>query len=86
MPDTNLTMDTYEITHSHGLTETEIATYAEAVAKVREVYGADCEIGHSGDCEDGGEKTLVWTDAAEAENDDGSRACCSIHKSHEEAE
>lgn len=78
--------ESFRIIHSHGLTETGIQTYDAAVAKVREVYGTDCEIGHSGDLEDGGGKTLCWQDTASAANDDGSLACCSIRQSHASCE
>ena len=72
------TTATYKITHSHGQTETGIDTYEEALERVRAVYGADCEIGHDGDIEDGGERTLVWGSAKIAQDDDGSRACAKI--------
>lgn len=67
----------FKIVHGHGVTETGIDTYDEAVQRVRLVY-SEVEIGHSGDLLDGGRKTLCWPDAATAENGDGSRACCSI--------
>ena len=73
----------FSIKHSHGQTESGIQTYDEAVERVRAVYGAECEIGHDGDIASGGEKTLVWSDAASAANDDGSRAVCAIRVSHE---
>ena len=81
---TNRQVESFKITHSHGITEIGIETYDEAVDRVRAVYGAECEIGHSGDCEDGGNKTLCWQDTETAENDDGSRACCAIHKVYED--
>lgn len=69
---------TYKITHSHGETETGIDTYEEALDRVRAVYGDDCEIGHDGDLEEGGDRTLVWSDEDTAHNDDGSRAVAKI--------
>lgn len=76
---------TYAIQHSHGQTETGFVTYEAALAAVRSVYGEGCEIGHDGDISEGGERTLVWPDTDTAENDDGSRACCSIVARHEVA-
>lgn len=73
---------TYAVKHSHGVTNAGFATYDDAIAAVREVYG-DCAIGHSGDIEDGGERTLVWSDEDAARDDDGSRAVCSITKRHD---
>jgi len=70
----------YKVVHSHGITEGAVDTYEEAIERVRAVYGEDAAIGHDGDIADGGAKTLVWVDDATAENDDGSRACCSIRE------
>lgn len=66
----------YQVRHSHGITET-YDTYEEAVEAVRRVY-TDPVIGHPGDLEDTGSRTLVWTTEELAWNDDGSRACCAI--------
>lgn len=75
---TNQALTAFQINHSHGVTERAVDTYEEAVAKVREVYGADVEIGHSGDINDFGTRTLCWqSDVPEADRD-GSRACCVI--------
>lgn len=77
---TNQALATFTIKHFTGQTETGIDTYEDAVAKVREAYGDDVEIGHSGDINDFGDRTLCWqTDVPEADRD-GSRACCSIVK------
>lgn len=38
----------------------------------------DGEIGHDGDLDDGGERTLVWAYAPDAADDDGTRAVASI--------
>lgn len=35
-------------------------------------------VGHSGDLADGGDRTLIWTTPAEAENDDGAHAVAEI--------
>jgi len=68
----------YKIVHAHGVTESRVETYEEALERVRSVYGEDCEIGHDGDISEGGERTLCWVNEATAEGDDGSRACCQI--------
>lgn len=81
--DTNNTT-TYSIQHSHGATESGFETYEAALEAVRSVYGEDAEIGHDGDISEGGERTLVWQDEDDAENDDGSRACAVIRAAHSE--
>jgi len=78
-----MTVTTYKIKHSHGQTETGIDSYEDAVARVQSVYGADVEIGHSGDIEDFGERTLCWSTTIPEADRDGSRACCSIVKAAE---
>jgi len=74
-------MDTFTIIHGHGLTE-PADTYEEALDRVCAVYGEDCVIGHDGDIDDGGERTLCWVDEQTADADDGSRACCVIRRRH----
>lgn len=41
------------------------------------------EIGHDGDISDGGETTLCWASAEDAENNPGVRAGAKIVKLHE---
>lgn len=76
-------METYKIKHSHGQTDRGYSTYSEAVDAVRAVY-THATIGHPGDISEGGERTLCWADESAANDDDGSRACCTIVKSFEE--
>lgn len=76
------TTESYTIHHSNGRTETGLGTYDEAIARVHEVYGAACSIGHDGDIPGGGERTLVWVDEETGRDDDGARACCSITRRH----
>lgn len=71
----------FKIVHSHGVTETGLATYDDAVAAVRAVYSEAC-IGHDGDIPGGGERTLCWVDKATSVDDDGARTCCSIVRRH----
>lgn len=52
-------------------------SYAEAVAMVQQ-HLPGCEMGHAGDITDGGQRTLVWADAADADGDDGSQAVAVI--------
>ncbi len=52
-------------------------TYEQAETAAREIW-KHAEIGHDGDITEGGECTLIWASAEEAENDDGSRAVASI--------
>jgi len=67
---------TYTINYTGGSTDSH-DTYEGAVAAVESIYG-EAEIGHDGDLSDGGERTLCWADAEDAENDDGARAVASI--------
>lgn len=67
----------FRVVHSHGLTET-VDTYEQAEELVRAVYGADAAIGHDGDISEGGESTLCWRTADDAENDDGVRSVAKI--------
>lgn len=50
--------------------------YDEAVALARS-EGA-VEVGHDGDLERGGDRTLCWASEADARDDDGARALCKI--------
>lgn len=54
--------------------------YDEAVALARS-EGA-VEVGHDGDLERGGDRTLCWASEADARDDDGARALCKI-KTHD---
>lgn len=78
-PTISATHDTYTISFSNGRrSETIEGSYAEAVEYVRDLCGADVEIGHDGDLEGGGDRTLFWASEEEAVNDDGARALGSI--------
>lgn len=72
---------TYSIKWAHGQMDS-FDTYEEAVAAVHSVLGVKAEIGHSGDINDGGETSLFWADAEDAENDDGVRAKGKIQKAY----
>ena len=52
-------------------------TYSEAQEIVLAAY-PDAEIGHDGDLEGGGDRTLCWSDEESSVDDDGARAVCSI--------
>lgn len=52
-------------------------TYDEAVDYVHQQLPG-CELGHPGDITDGGDRTMVWVDEADAEGDDGSQAIAEI--------
>lgn len=54
-------------------------SYDAAIASVTEEY-PDAEIGHDGDLECGGDRTLCWPDAESAANDDGRRAIATIRR------
>ncbi len=69
----------YEIRWTGGLIERDFGTYAKAIEWVLLDY-EDAVIGHSGDLQDGGDRTLCWRTEDDAANDDGQRAVCSIHR------
>lgn len=63
------------IISSNGV-RTIVATYPEALEHVAALGGV--AVGHSGDLEDGGDRTLIWASEADAENDDGAKAIATI--------
>lgn len=72
-------MEHYEIQCTNGRTMGPYDSHDEAVAAA-EAEWPDAEIGHDGDLEDDGNRTLIWETADDAENDDGAHAVASIHK------
>ncbi len=66
----------YEISYSDGRSATA-ETYDAAVETLRNEY-PEAEIGHSGDLEDGGDRTLCWACEEDSKNDDGRRAVAAI--------
>lgn len=75
-------MARYAVHYSHTSQVEHYDTYGEALSAVRSVWRR-ASIGHDGDIDHGGERTLVWPDSRTARNDDGSRACASITRQHE---
>lgn len=69
---------TYTIKYSNGRTDTA-DTYDAAIEAVRAEY-PDAEIGHDGDLENGGDRTLCWETEDEAADDDGASAIASIYE------
>jgi hypothetical protein len=65
----------FKIQLASGSTIT-VPTYPAAIDKLREL-GCE-EIGHSGDLEDGGDRTLAWLAAEDAQDVDGSKAFAKI--------
>lgn len=79
----------FTINYTNGAPDQSFDTYAEAVAAVHGRFGADAEVGHDGDLEGFGDRTLFWADEESAKDDDGARALGSIRKeetSREESE
>lgn len=74
----------FAVTHSHGLTE-KFSTYEEAIAAIDSIY-SDVVVGHPNDITEGGPRTLCWTSQDDADNNDGSRACCVVTKQYAEGE
>jgi hypothetical protein len=67
----------YEISYSDGRMVTGIETYEAAIEAVRTQY-PEAEIGHDGDLEGGGDRTLCWASEEDSIDDDGARAIASI--------
>ena len=58
------------------------STWEGVVRWIRERYPT-AGIGHDGDMEDGGTRTLCWANADDADNDDGANAIASITHVHD---
>ena len=70
-------MRTYEIKYSNGRVDIGFGSYDEAIT----AFAAEHEegvLGHDGDLSSGGDRTLCWASAEEADGDDGARAVASI--------
>jgi hypothetical protein len=68
----------FEIRWSNGRIE-QHETYEAA----KDAVWAECpeaEIGHDGDLDSGGDRTLCWADEGSSVDDDGAFACCSIRE------
>jgi hypothetical protein len=57
--------------------------YDEAWDAAHRYATPDGLVGHDGDLEEGGEKTLIWDSEQAAENDAGVGACASIRRTKE---
>lgn len=64
------------VSYTDGRTA-DFDNYDAAVDAIEAQY-EDAEIGHSGDLQDGGDRTLCWADEANSVNDDGANAVASI--------
>lgn len=66
----------FKIRYTDGRT-LEARTYEEALGRLE----ADCaEIGHDGDLSEGGDRTLAWLTAEDAQDDAGARAYAVIER------
>lgn len=70
----------YIVSYADGSKEQCYATYKQAKAAVRAEFGADTVIGHDGDLDNFGDRTLFWASEEDADNDDGARALGTIRK------
>jgi hypothetical protein len=68
---------TYTISWTNGARDEQADSYEAAKAIVLAQY-PDAEIGHDGDLEGFGDRTLCWATAEDSVDDDGARAVCSI--------
>lgn len=69
----------YTISWSDGREDDGIETYQEACTLVTAEY-EDALIGHDGDLEGGGDRTLCWADEASSINDPGVNAVAEIRR------
>ncbi len=69
-------MNNFTVKWSNG-SERRYETYEAAKVGVLESY-PEAEIGHDGDIDGGGNRTLCWASEDESVNDDGAKAVCSI--------
>ena len=68
----------YEISFANGDKPALYTTYEDACGILHEIYGDDIVIGHDGDLSKGGDRTLVWENEKDSENDDGKNAVAYI--------
>ena len=68
----------YEISFANGDKPALYTTYEDACGILQELYGDDIVIGHDGDLSTGGDRTLVWLNEKDSENDDGKNAVAYI--------
>lgn len=73
-----LTTMRYEIVWRDGSAPTYHDTYGAACDAVLARF-PDAVVGHDGDLSEGGDRTLCWSDEADAQNDDGQRTCAAIY-------
>lgn len=69
-------MNEYIIIYTDGRC-LEYSDYDSAIQAIELEYPG-CEVGHDGALTEGGDRTLAWSCADDADNDDGSRAVASI--------
>lgn len=70
---------TYEVTFTNGEEAERYDTYEQAKESVLARW-PDAEIGHDGDLDGFGDRTLFWLSEEDSENDDGARALGSIRE------
>ena len=66
----------FSVNFTSGKSET-FKTLDAAKAHVNRLY-PEAEIGHAGDLEDGGDRTLCWSNEQDSVNDDGQKAIANI--------
>jgi hypothetical protein len=76
------TKRTYEVIWADGRRPVVCQTYDEACDCVRARY-SEAYIGHNGDLEDPGDRTLCWPDEEASLGDPGSNTCAEIRLADE---
>lgn len=69
----------FRVIWTDGSAPDRAETYDEAKDLIL-VKFPDAEIGHSGDLEEEGDRTLAWASEADAEGDAGARSCAEIRR------
>lgn len=69
----------FQIHYTDGSVSKIYNTTAECVHEVQSIW-PDAWCGHDGDLEEGGDRTLVWRNEADSEDDDGAHAVASIRR------
>ena len=77
-------MSTYRIIFADGDAPLDIDGWLNVEPTLATKYGHAVEIGHDGDLSDGGDRTLFWASAEDAEDDNGARAMGWIQRMGEE--
>lgn len=69
----------YRIDYASGREPSSVATYDDAVCLLADQW-PELAVGHDGDLQSGGDRTLVWACEEDSIDDDGARAVATIRR------